>query len=386
MDLPRPLSHSSISLYGECPLKYKLKYVDKIPEKPKHFFSFGQSVHMALEFFYGVKALPAPSLEELLQSLKDNWVSTGYRDGAQEAEYFLQGKDILTRYYKKNVKGFSLPLHVEYDFQLVVDGVPVTGKVDRIDRLPDGKLSIVDYKTGKALAVDRIETDAQLTMYQLACESGLGAEVGQLTFYHLPLLKPHSVGRRPEALVSGLRRKIADTAAAIVAERFDPKPSENACRWCDYKAYCPIFGASGSAAPAGAGSSPLSGGGVDGDLAALIDRYGDIQARAAEVQREAAEVRGAILSILRRKGYVRAFGARYEIQRSGAEKVEFPEGNKKKVIGLLKEAGLYERVQAPSGPLIQKLLSDSSTDPGLRAALRELGSTVEPSELKVTPL
>ncbi|MCX5794089.1 MAG: PD-(D/E)XK nuclease family protein [Elusimicrobia bacterium] len=377
MDLPRALSHSSISLYAECPLKYKLKYVDKIPEKPKHFFSFGQSVHLALEFFYGGKTPAAPSLQELHQSLKENWVSVGYRDQEQEAEYFQQGKDILTGYYRKHAKAFSLPLHVEYNFQLTVEGVPVTGKVDRIDRLEDGRLSILDYKTGKQLAVDRIETDAQLTMYQLACEAGLGAEVGILTFYHLPSLKAHSVGRRPEALVGGLRRKIVDTAAAIVAERFEPKPSENSCRWCDYKAYCPIF----AKQPTAAAPPP-----ADGDLAALIDRYGDIMARAAEAERESAQVKAAILAILRSKGYVRAFGARYEIQRSGAERTEFPEGNKKKVIRLLKEAGLYERIQAPSGPLIQKLLADPDTDAELRAALRELGDRVEPSDLKVSPL
>jgi len=377
MDLPRPLSHSSISMYAECPLKYKLKYVDKIPEKPKHFFSFGQSMHKALEFFYGGKALPAPSREELLQSLKENWVSVGYRDQAQEAEYFQQGKDILTRYHEEHAREFQLPLHVEYDFQIMVDGVPVVGFVDRIDKLEDGRLAILDYKTGKKLAVDRIETDAQLTMYQLGCESQLGEEVGRLTFYHLPSLKPHSVGRRSEAQVGGLRRKIVDTAAAIVADRFDPKPSENSCRWCDYKAFCPIF----TKQPAVA-AAPVP----DGDLAALIDRYGDILARLAESEREAAEVKTAILAILRSKGYVRAFGARYEIQRSGVGKVEFPESNKKKVIRLLKDGGLYEQVLAPSGPLIQKLLADSGTDADLRAAMRALGSTVEPSDLKVTPL
>jgi putative RecB family exonuclease len=377
MDLPRPLSHSSISLYHECPFKYKLKYVDKIPEKPKHFFSFGQSMHKALEFFYGGKALPAPSREALLQSLKENWISVGYRDQAQEAEYFQQGRDILVRYHEEHADGFQIPLHVEYDFQMTVDGVPVVGFVDRIDRLEDGRLSILDYKTGKKLAVDRIETDAQLTMYQMGCETQLGCEVGRLTFYHLPSLKPHSVGRRPEAQVAELRRKIVDTATAIVAERFDPKPSENACRWCDYKVFCPIFTKQPVAASVSA---------VDGDLAALIDRYGDIVARLAEAEREAMGVKAAILSILRSKGYVRAFGARYEIQRSGVEKVEFPESNKKKVIRLLKDAGLYEQVLAPSGPLIQKLLADPGADADLRFALRGLGARVEPSELKVTPL
>ncbi len=69
--LPRPLSHSSISLFNECPQKYKFKYIDKIPEKPKYFFSFGQSVHLALEYFYGPVLTPAapkaPSLEDLLK-------------------------------------------------------------------------------------------------------------------------------------------------------------------------------------------------------------------------------------------------------------------------------------------------------------------------------
>ena len=67
MKLPRPLSHSSITLYGECPQKYKFRYVDAIPEKPRHFFSYGQSVHSALEFFYGVKTPVPPALEELLR-------------------------------------------------------------------------------------------------------------------------------------------------------------------------------------------------------------------------------------------------------------------------------------------------------------------------------
>jgi hypothetical protein len=106
----------------------------------------------------------------------------------------------------------------------------------------------------------------------------------------------------------------------------------------------------------------------------------------AETEREAADVKAAILAILRGKGYVRAFGARYEIQRSGVEKVEFPESNKKKVIRLLKDGGLYDQVLAPSGPLIQKLLADPGTDAELRAALRALGARTEPSELKVTPL
>ena len=380
MDLPRPLSHSSLSMYGECPLRYKLKYVDRIPEKPKHFFSFGRSMHKALEFFYGVEAPPAPPLELLLKNYEAGWESAGYRDQVQESEYFQDGKDILTGYYGRHASTFQVPLYVEFRFDMEVDGVPVTGFVDRIDRLPDGRLSVLDYKTGKKLAGGRIQSDAQLTMYQLGCETKLGTEVGRLVFYHLPSFKEHAVDRRPQGQVDELRRRIVATAESIRAGRFEAKLSEDNCRWCDFKDHCPdfiAFRAPAAAAPAAAGKD---------ELAELIDRYGELKDRLAQAEREAFKVKEAILAILRRKGYVRAFGARYEILRSGSEKFEFPESNKKKVLRLLREAGLYDRVLAPSGPLIQKLLNDPGTEAELRAALRELGSRVEPADLTVNPL
>src|SRR5688572_12357800 len=199
-ELPRPLSHSSMSMYNECPQKYKFKYIDKIPEKPRHFFSFGQSVHLALEYFYGVTTPPAPTLAQVLEHYKQNWVSAGYKSVDQEHEYFEDGKAMITAYYHKHLPDFAIPFFVEYNFNLSVDGVPVTGKVDRIDKLADGTLAILDYKTGKQLKGGRVEEDAQLTMYQLACESLLGAEVSRLSFYHVPSLKEQVVERHPKKL------------------------------------------------------------------------------------------------------------------------------------------------------------------------------------------
>jgi putative RecB family exonuclease len=265
--LPRPLSHSSISLYQECPLKYKFKYVDKIPEKPRHFFSFGQSVHLALEYFYGVKTPTPPSLEDLLKSYREQWVKGGYRDEAQEAEYFEEGRRILTRFHDKHAKDFKLPYFVEYAFTFEVEGVPVTGRIDRVDKLEDGRLSVLDYKTGKQLATGRIDTDAQLTMYQLACEKGLGAEVGELVFYHLPTLKQHRSARRPSPLVDELKSRVVSTAEAITKEKFDPKPSEGVCKWCDFKPICPIYKDQFAGAP----SAKAAG---EPEIAALVDRYG----------------------------------------------------------------------------------------------------------------
>ena len=62
----RPLSHSQITLYLQCPLKYKLKYVEKLKEKPKSYLSFGKSVHTALEYLFASRLQTPPSLDEVL--------------------------------------------------------------------------------------------------------------------------------------------------------------------------------------------------------------------------------------------------------------------------------------------------------------------------------
>ena len=153
-------------------------------------------MHLALEFFYGVKAPPPPPWRTSSGPNKARWVSAGYKDVEQEAEYFENGREMLEAFYAKHIKDYALPLFVEYNFNLKVDGIPVTGKVDRVDRLPDGRLSILDYKTGKAIASERLETDAQLTLYQIACEELLGAEVASLIFYHVPTLDAMTASRR----------------------------------------------------------------------------------------------------------------------------------------------------------------------------------------------
>jgi len=177
-------------MYLECPQKYKFKYVDKLPEKPKSFFSFGRSVHSALEFFYGVTALPAPALEQVLAHYKENWVSEGYKDTFEEEESFREGEQILRKFYAKHISSFTPPFFAEYRFDVQVDGVPVTGFVDRVDKVGKDGIAIIDYKTGKKFGEERVRTDAQLTMYQMACEELLGLRVESLTFYHLNSLTP----------------------------------------------------------------------------------------------------------------------------------------------------------------------------------------------------
>ncbi len=387
LNLPRALSFSSISLYAECPQKYKFRYIDRIPEKPKHYFSFGSSVHLALEYFYGVKTPPPPSLLEVLAYYKEHWIKAGYKDQAQEAQYFKEGEGILTLFYEKHIPDYQVPLFVEYHFNMEIDGVPVTGKVDRVDRMPDGRFSVVDYKTGKALANNRVSTDEQLTMYQLACEKLLGAEVCRLSFYHLPSLSEQVSLRHPPEQVKALERKIVSTAESISRAQFAPAPSEKKCFWCDYKPLCPVYkpqDAAAAAAPPMDILSPVDPASSDDELAALVDRYGELHDRRQALEREAQDLKAEIVMRFAQKGYVRAFGRKFEAARSAGEKWEFPD--KKKFLDFLRANGLYDRVLAPSATKIRALLEDPGLPIELREQLLSLTEKTETSELKVRPI
>jgi DNA helicase-2/ATP-dependent DNA helicase PcrA len=244
MKLQFPLSYSSMTTYEDCPRRFHQRYVLKIPSKPKSFFSFGQSLHSVLEFFYG--GPKPPTVEAMLIAYDHAWNRQGYRDTAQEAEYYDHGKDILRRFHEKHSPDYKQPLDVEVKFTVKLGGVPLTGKIDRVDRCRGG-VSILDYKTGKPLDPERIKEDAQLTTYQAATEIATGKKVRELILYHLPTLTPSSAIRRTEAQVAKVVKRLRAVARGIEDDEFAETPSDETCRWCDYREGCPAM-------KAGAGS------------------------------------------------------------------------------------------------------------------------------------
>src|SRR6188472_2873894 len=74
----RVLSHSSIAMYRTCPQRWKYRYIDKVPEKPRSQFSFGKSVHTSLEFLFANVGQPWPSLDDVVEHYRTKWLRDGY--------------------------------------------------------------------------------------------------------------------------------------------------------------------------------------------------------------------------------------------------------------------------------------------------------------------
>lgn len=255
--LPRPttFSFTGIAAYDQCPLQYKFREVLKIPVKGKGHLSFGTSLHSTLEAFYKralelsrasqqsmfetiASATVVPSLEELLALYDEHWIDAWYNSRLEHDRKKDLGRAMLRDFYKLHEGTWTLPLFLEKKFTLKLGAYTVIGKIDRIDPFVDG-VRIIDYKTGKPKTDQKIdsETKAQLFMYQLAAEEGLGLSVRQLTYYYLEDQGEVSfIGGEKE--LAKLRETLPAQLEAIHDSTFEPTPSSWTCSSCDYRDYC----------------------------------------------------------------------------------------------------------------------------------------------------
>lgn len=235
-----PLSHSSISLYVQCPLKYKFQYIDGLNEKPRSYLNFGSSVHSALEYFFGEKFFTPPSLEEVLLHYKENWESGGYATKEEEEKYFKEGKHIIKCFYEKHTTPYIKPLAVEYPINFEINGIKIKGYVDRIDKIDDERVEIIDYKTSKnPFTLSGLAKEPQLTMYQMGIEKEMGLRVEKLTYYHLLSQTPFTVPRHDDSVVNLLKERIIEVAKRIENSEF-PHKKNRFCP-CDFAHLCPLY-------------------------------------------------------------------------------------------------------------------------------------------------
>lgn len=170
------LSYSQLQTFQVCPLHYKLKYILKIPTPTTAAQSFGTSIHSTLRDLYQKHIRKdGLAIENVAKILQANWISEGYTNKSYEQKAFEKAKKIISSYLKKNdLRSTIPPSALELPFQFFVKNsghVPlkVGGRIDRVDELGDGRVEILDYKTGNDIPNEKkLAQDLQLTIYALA--------------------------------------------------------------------------------------------------------------------------------------------------------------------------------------------------------------------------
>jgi len=236
------LSYSQIEAFDNCPQQYCFRYIKKIPTSPSGALSFGDSIHKTMQAFYqAVKNGEKPEVKDLLNLLSNNWSSAGYSSKKHELEMKRKGEDILTEYFKKNYDPKNIPQDLEQKFTIKISpDLKVGGKIDRVDLLPDGKLEIIDYKTGKVPATDKIEKSLQMTVYALAAsDPGIydkDLKDVVMSFYFFDTQEKISTTRTKEQLELA-KKELIGKKEEIEKSNFEPKPG-NLCDFCEYRLLC----------------------------------------------------------------------------------------------------------------------------------------------------
>ncbi|MEX1177863.1 MAG: PD-(D/E)XK nuclease family protein [Nitriliruptor sp.] len=237
------LSFSRIESYSNCPRKFRYSYVDKLPGRPGPHLSFGSSIHNALEAFYDRKLPACPSEEELLGFLYDGWEHSGFVDLPREEQlgFYRHAQQVLRRYHQRVASSYRLPVATEAWFELPIGyEATVVGSIDRVDVDDDGRFHVVDYKTNRKVKDRaRVASSLQLSLYALACRHLYGALPATVSLDFV-VAGVEVVATLDELDLEGARQAVLDTAAAVRAEAYEPRPNP-LCDWCDFRALCPAW-------------------------------------------------------------------------------------------------------------------------------------------------
>lgn len=241
------LSYSQIQTFELCPLHYKLRYILKIPTPQSAPQTFGTSVHAVLRDFYqNWKIGNKIKIDKVNELLKKEWINEGYSSKAHEKKSFEKAEKIIISYLKNNFNEKSLPLEIEYPFTFSLKDIKIGGRIDRIDKIDNKKIEIIDYKTGENVLLEKdVKDNFQLTFYALAAFSvkdkilNKNPEDILLSLYFLEKDIKITTTRTKEQLEEA-KLKILEKAEQISKSDFKCNKSVY-CKNCEYKMLCSTF-------------------------------------------------------------------------------------------------------------------------------------------------
>ncbi|APU14623.1 RecB family exonuclease [Actinoalloteichus fjordicus] len=250
------LSPSRAGDFKQCPLLYRFRAVDRLPEKPTKAQVRGTVVHAVLERLFALpiderlperaEALLEPCWQELSAD-QPAWTAlfTGPDDPAL-AEWLGSARRLLAGYFEledpRRLEPEACELLVETELD---SGVLLRGYIDRIDVAPTGEIRVVDYKTGAApRAIGEGKALFQMKFYALALWRLRGVVPRQLRLMYLA--DRQSLSYTPdEAELRRFERTLDAIWQAILraGRTGDFRPNRSRlCDWCDHQAFCPEFG------------------------------------------------------------------------------------------------------------------------------------------------
>ncbi|SDP12838.1 RecB family exonuclease [Lentzea jiangxiensis] len=254
--LRRPaLSPSRAGDFKQCPLLYRFRAVDRLPERPTKAQVRGTVVHAVLEDLFALpaaervpdraRAMITPAWERVKAERPEFATLFEEPGGAEEAEWLASATKLLDGYFgledPRRLEPESRELLVESE---LASGVLLRGYIDRVDVAPTGEIRVVDYKTGAApREIGEAKALFQMKFYALVLWKLRGVVPRQLRLMYLA--DRQALAYTPdESELARFERTLEAIWQAIMRAAptgdFRPNPSR-LCDYCDHKAFCPAF-------------------------------------------------------------------------------------------------------------------------------------------------
>ena len=231
------LSYTQVDTYLRCPQMYQYRFVFRLPTRAKPQMQFGRILHDALKDALGSIECETPLTWAMVDSAYvAAWAKERFCAPEQAPSLQDLGRSYLRRAF--DAGDLSKPLLLEQPFSLRVDGLRLTGRIDRVDRHPDGAYEVIDYKTGSAKRAADLQRDLQLGVYALAAREVFHFDPLSLSYYYLETSERITVDKPQERLEED-RQTIVNVAEGIRAELFVAKPDRMKCGGCDFRQLCP---------------------------------------------------------------------------------------------------------------------------------------------------
>lgn len=300
------LSFSRLQRFEQCPLSFKLHYIDKRKAEPGVPLRFGKAVHAVLEALVG-EAIATRSTGPLSEvRVVELWGQAWAQADLVGVELFAEGLAMLKQFVRdEGVLDPTTVLAIEKEFRLQIGGFTVLGFMDRVNWLDDETLEIVDYKTNHQLFTrDEVDASLQMSLYELAARQlWPWVKTVRLTFWMLRHGIKQTTSRTAEDL------EAADAYVATIGRQTEtatafPARLHSGCTWCDHRSACPAY------AEVLDGSQEL----VHDDLASIEEVAAErerVATRVRILQAHKTELEKAIKAHLKDRSELVAGGVRY---------------------------------------------------------------------------
>ncbi|WP_051794546.1 PD-(D/E)XK nuclease family protein [Streptomyces sp. NRRL S-87] len=241
----------------QCPLLYRFRVIDRLPEKPSAAATRGTLVHAVLErlFDHPAAERTVPRAKELLPGQWDRLLESrpelaelfeGDADGQLLAGWLAEAEALVERWFTLEDPTRLEPVEREFFVEAELDsGLRLRGIIDRVDVAPTGEVRIVDYKTGKAPRAEYADGALfQMKFYALVVWRLRNVVPRRLQLVYLGSGDVLTYDPVPGDLERVERKLLALWEAireATESGDWRPRPTK-LCGWCDHRAVCPEFG------------------------------------------------------------------------------------------------------------------------------------------------